>query len=613
VTAAPDTRLRVVGLLVALGVTALAAGITLRVAQLQLAPGARLAPFITDGRSDRPEPAPRGDLLDRRGRPIATTAFGWRPFVDPLRFPSPPDAAIAWLASALDATPEVVGERIIERLVRNERRSQRGQSPIRYVSIGGALDDGAVEAVRRLGLPGVHLERVPVRRVIEAPGLEPLIGVVGVEHRGLLGAERVFEDDLAPESGSLRYTRDARGRPLWIEVGSYTPASPGRAVRLSVDLAIEEIAVEELARGVGEADAAGGRVVVLDPMTGEILAMADLEHPPPAAAPFDARLIDPDTGRGPRFRLLHEDARSGARPALARNRCIEDVYEPGSTFKPFMWSAVTELGLLRPSDMIDTHRGRWRTPYGRPLADVTPRDRQTWREVLLRSSNIGMAQGVALMSHEQMRDAVVKLGFGRPTGLGLPGEASGIVTTQEKWSEYTQTSVAMGYEIAVTPVQMARAFSAFARPGDLAGTLPTLRLSAALGNPDPGVIHRVFPVSVALAAHDAMRGVADAMDRRMTRAGRFDHPPAYPMFGKSGTANIPRPDGRGYVEGQYITSFIAAAPVSQPRVVVLVVIDDPGPDLSAKKQHYGSWTAGPVVRRIVDRVLIYLGEAPGAM
>ncbi|RMH28812.1 MAG: penicillin-binding protein 2 [Planctomycetota bacterium] len=612
-TGGPHARIRGVGLAVALGMTALAVVVIARVVQLQAAPGDRLRPFLTDGQSSRAEPAPRGDILDRLGRPIATTAFGWRPFVDPTRFPSPPDAAIARLAEALGAPAERIGERIIERVVRNARRAELGEGPIRYVSIGGPLDDSRLEAVRRLSIPGVHLERVPVRRVAATPDLAPVVGLVGAEGRGLTGAELAFDDRLAPAPGSLRYTRDARGRPLWVEVGSYRPPAPGGDVRLSVDLTIQAIAVEELTRGIGEADAAGGRVVVVDPATGDVLALADLVRRPPDAVAFDAALIDHDTGRGPRFLLIDGGHQPADRPALRRIRCVEDVYEPGSTFKPFVWSAVTERGLMRPGDTVDTHRGRWRTPYGRPLEDVTPRDRQTWREVLLHSSNIGMAQGAARLSHGQLRRAVIKLGFGRPTGLGLPGEASGIVTGAADWSDYTQTSVAMGYEVAVTPVQMARAFCAFARSGDLAGTLPGLRLTASVADPDAGVVHRVFPAPVALAARDAMRGVAEAMDRRMTGAGRFERPPAYPMFGKSGTANIPRPDGKGYVEGQYITSFIAGAPASRPRLVVLVVIDDPGPALAAKRQHYGSWTAGPVVRRIVDRVLLYLGEAPTAL
>ena len=600
-----------VGLSAILGLSVLLLAILARVIQLQVAPGERLAAQKPTRTARVIEWAPRGDLLDRRGRPIATSAQGWRVFVDPARFPQPSDEAISRLARAVELDVDAVGTRIVERIARNVIRATTNQSLIRYVSIGSALTDTQVEAVRRLDIAGVHLERIPIRRTIDTPAAASIVGLVGADHHGLLGAERAFDSALESTPGSLTYTRDASGRTLWVQVGRYQPAVRGADVHLSVDLAIEEIAAQELDRGVADADAAGGRVIVLDPVRGEILAMTDLVRDRDDVVPFDASLIDPDTKRGPRFAVLRPDPDRAVNPALGRNRCVEDAYEPGSTFKPFMWSAVTELGRLHPDDMIDTHDGRWRTPYGRRLEDVTKRKEQTWSDVLTNSSNIGMAQGLATISAKEMRDAVVKLGFGRPSGLGIAGESAGIVTPLNKWSAYTQTSVAMGYEIGVTPVQMAHAYSAFARTGNLAGTTPTLRLTAAgYAEPTAEIVHRVFPANVARLARHAMVGVAKHMDDRMMRLGRYDHAPRYPMFGKSGTANIPRPDGKGYIEGQYISSFIAGAPTNQPRIVVLVVIDDPGPEQARKRQHYGSYVAGPVVRRIVERVLPYLGVSP---
>ncbi len=608
-----QARLRGVGRLTMIALSVMMFVVLARVAQLQVAPGETLRSHLSDRTSRRAELAPRGDLRDRRGRLLATSSFGWRLFVDPTRFPAVADNAVVQLASALDMPVNEVGTRIYERIARNERRQAEGQSLIRYVSIGGALEQSQVDAVRRLGFSGVHLERIPIRRLAEAPAVASLVGLVGVDDHGLLGAERAFESRLKPVQGSLAYTRDARGRTMWVEVGSYEPSMKGEDIRLSIDLAVQDIALEELNRGVKDADASGGRVIVMDSLTGELLAMADIVHDRKDVVPFNAKLINRDTGRGPRFRVLRQNENSAEIPALTRNRCVEDVYEPGSTFKPFMWAAVTERGKFAPDDVLETHDGLWRTPYGRPLEDVTPRDKQSWHDVLVNSSNIGMAQGVALLTGYEMREAVVKLGFGRPVGIGLPGEAAGIVTSARDWSKYTQTSVAMGYEIAVTPVQMVRAFSAFARRGQLAGTIPTMRLTAANAEPQEEVVYRVFPPDVALLARDAMTGVVAKMDERMMRTHRYDHEPRYSMFGKSGTANIPRPDGRGYIEGQYISSFIAGAPLNESRIVVLVVIDDPGPELAKKKLHYGSSVAGPVVRRIVERVLPYLGVSPASV
>jgi len=610
----PDAeRARVdrVGVLLLSAVTLLFAIVLGRVAQLQIAPPAALGEFVDDRIATRTDLAPRGDLLDRRGRLIAATRTGERLFIDPARFPRPYDQSIMRLAETVGLDPNLIGSRLMPRIAANERRRQTGRASIRYVSIGGVLDDARAEAVRTLAMPGVHLERRSVR---ETPGgaiVAPIAGKVGVDHDGLLGAEWSFEQRLEPVHGALRYIHDARGRALWIEAGGLVPPERGDSVRLSVDLAIQSIATEELARGMNAADAQGGRVIVADPSTGEILAMADLFREVDDAIDYDPARRAELLGSGARFRVLRPDPRREIHPALGRNRCVEDVYEPGSTFKPFMWSAATELGLVRPDEIIDTEGGRWKTPYGRPVVDVIPRDRQTWREVLVNSSNIGMVKVADRMTDRQMQLAIRKFGFGARTNVGLPGEAVGLVTDAPNWTKHTRTSVAFGYEVAVTPVQMVRAFSAFARADRLAGALPRLRLVAATEREigaDP--IVRVIPDWVAHLARESMRGVAETMDNRLLREGMLDAEPEYSMFGKSGTAEIANPYGRGYFEDQHMSSFIAGAPAEDPRIVVLVVIDDPAPELVRRRRHFGSWTAGPVVRRITERTLAYMGVAP---
>jgi len=220
---------------------------------------------------------------------------------------------------------------------------------------------------------------------------------------------------------------------------------------------------------------------------------------------------------------------------------------------------------------------------------------------------------------------VLKFGFGRPTGLPLPGESAGLVTSARDWTKYTQTSVAMGYEVAVTPVQMARAMSALARTGAAAGTLPRLRMEAVAQEGRRGVyddedsaidasggivpVHRVLPAWVANLTRDAMKGVGEAVAKRLVREKALEHAPAHPVFAKSGTSKIAIPGGRGYFERQYVSSFVAGAPADEPRIVVLVTIDDPGPQWIARRQHFGSWVAGPVVFHITDRALEYLGVA----
>jgi cell division protein FtsI/penicillin-binding protein 2 len=444
---------------------------------------------------------------------------------------------------------------------------------------------------------------------------------VGIDHNGLLGAELFLDKVVAAVTGKLSYVRDARGQPLWVYPGSYTAPKRGLDVRLSVDLEIQRIVVEELTKGVEDADAAGGRAIVLDPLTGEILAMSDvLRQVPVVDYPWTYPIGQEPGGHRPRYRTIRDDGgRSEVGGAGMRNRCVEDAYEPGSTFKPFMWAETTALGLARPEEVIDTGCGNWTTPYGRHISDVEAFGQQTWAHILVFSSNIGMAKGTSRMSHKQMRDAVVKFGFGSRTNIGLPGESAGVVTTQKNWSKYSQTSVAMGHEVAVTPLQMARAFAAFARPGELAGTLPPLRLTAVDGEEVVVPGQRVLPAKVATLTRETMRGVTERLDARMARKADAT-PLRYEAFGKSGTAEIPlgpppkgkrRPKGSdGYYQGQYNASFICGAPAHNPRVVVVVVIDDPGPQRVATRTHYGAAAAGPVARRIVERGLSYLGVPP---
>ncbi|XHC24299.1 penicillin-binding protein 2 [Phycisphaerales bacterium ac7] len=503
----------------------------------------------------------------------------------------------------------------MERVAENRHRLLEDRRPIRYVSVGLTLDDAQLAQARDLDIRGVALERRSVRESSAGELVAKLIGDVGVDHNGLLGAELRFDDDLEPASGYMDYIRDAQGRPMWVEAGGYAMPQRGSDVRLSIDLAIQKIAIEELERGMEDADSAGGRVVVADPMTGEVLAMADLTRDVRGLVPFDGELATKiKRGEAPavRFVTLPEDPGKEIHPALSRNRCVEDVYEPGSTFKSFMWAEVLQREKVRPDEMFNTHNGLYKLPYGRrTLNDVTKRAEQTWLQVLINSSNIGMAQGTARMSFREMREAVLRFGFGSKTDIGLPGESAGIVTNQRNWSDYTQTSVAMGHEVAVTPVQMVRAFSVFARDGELAGTLPVLTLRATDDrSPALSLRRQVIDAWIAQLARETMVDVFDNMVRMMKRNFPDDAEPAFVMFGKSGTAEIPRPDGRGYFEGQYNSSFILGAPVERPRVVVLVVIDDPGPEMRRQRRHYGSQCAGPVAARVAERVLRYMGVAP---
>lgn len=604
-----------------------------RVVQLQASPSEELKPFISQRTTTSTLKSVHGDIQDRTGRTLAGTRFGSRVFVDPLEFLKAPADGIPRLADALGVPAPEIAKRLAPKLQKTKDRVEAAADadpltnpdgkPIRYVTVSGVLEDWREEAVKSLKLPGVHLESVPVRELTGDLAIAPLVGMVGVDHNGLSGAEVLVEPAIKPADGKYQYIQDAKRAPMWVYADGYVAPTRGVDVRLSIDCTVQQIVQEEMDRGVKDADAVGGRCIVLDPHTGEILAMVDLIREIKGLTEYDWKTVIPKSGiPGVRFRTIKPDVFRDRFPQIARNRCIEDVYEPGSTFKSFMWAATTELGLCRPKEMFNTHNGQWITPYGRSLSDVTKRAEQTWAEVLINSSNIGMAQGTSRMSFQQMHDACRRFGFGTKTNIGLKGESPGIVVKLKAWTKYDQTSVAMGHSVAVTPIQMARAFACFAREGELAGTLPPVSFLAVDGElASRGVIGpRVVRQDIAELTRATLCGVTHNLDTRMAKNDPESHVFRYSSFGKSGTAEIPlgdppegkrRPKGSdGYFRGQYNSSFIAGAPAERPRVVVLVVIDDPGPEKIARKEHYGSVVAGPVNRRILERTLSYLGVEP---
>ncbi|MEO0512148.1 MAG: penicillin-binding protein 2 [Planctomycetota bacterium] len=617
-----DRTLTVMLLLLAV----LGAGFFGRVVQLQTSPSEELRPYAEIRRGLVRVPAARGTVRDRRGRVLAMTAFAWQAFVDPVRLdPETVDETIVELAG-LTATPaHELGPRLVAAIESNLSAEDEGRTPRRYLRVGGPIDEVRAASVRSLERAGVHLERVPVRTYPAGDLIASVVGKVGAEHEGRLGVEHEHDASLAPTTGLVRYTRDSRGRPLWIERGDLELQRRGGDLTLTIDLEIQRIAIRRLNERVDELKAAGGRVVVLDPVTGDILAMGDtqrtVETAPFPWVPDEEWAERRDERRPPRARyaVVPRDEARERDPSLARNRCVEDVYEPGSTFKPIVFAAAYERGVFGLDDVVETHNGSWRTPYGRPIPDVHEHERMPWRDVLYHSSNIAMVKAGMGLSHDELRGVVGRFGFGRKTGIAPAAEASGIVTSAKGWNDFTHTSVSFGHELAVTPLQMARAFAVFARPGELRGTLPDV----ALVMPDRGgraarasVRRRVLSVEAASVVVEPLTRVAEKVAARIQ-----DGPPLrYSMFGKSGTAKIPlgpAPDGfrkptwakPAYYDGQYIASFVGAAPASDPRVVVLVTIDDPGPHLK-RYERYGSWSAGPAVRLIAEDVLRYLGTEP---
>ena len=537
-----------------------------RIIQLKIEPDPRLASAAGSPFSTRIEPARRGDLLDRRGRIIATTTLGHRAFIDPVMVKD-----IATIGVDLH---QLIG---LDAIGVDRRVAPRLQS--RFIPVSDILEPWQVERLRRSGLDGVGLEPRLVRHYPQQDTAAQLIGAVGFEHTGLGGAEHILEDDLSGSTGRMVFLRDVRRRPLWINPDTFQPHDDGEDCRLTIDMVIQRQVEERLEAEIIARNAAGGRVVVVDPITGELLALADLVNT--ERAPREG---DPEPEPPP------------PHPRLARNRCGTDPYEPGSTFKPFVWAFATEQGVVTLDEVLPTPDGTpHRTRSGRRIRDVHYYGASTWQKVLVKSMNSGMAIVAERLEPSAMQSCLERFGFGTRTNCGLPGETVGLVTSKADWTSYTQVSVAMGHEIGVTPLQMVRAFSVFASNGNL----PSLQLLAGTGvDTAPRIEHRIIDPAIAHLARTTMRKV-------MTEGtGRKCNSDWYQLFGKSGTAQLPKATGGGYHEDRYVSSFIAGAPLESPRLVVLCVIEDPDRRIGP---YYGGLVAGPVVRDVMDHALAYLG------
>lgn len=525
-----------------------------RVAQLQYRPPVQLIEETGPRQTTNHLLARRGALLDRKGRRLAVTHVGYRLFVDP-QIIEDPDTFSFYLARAIGDDPAR-----IDRLIgANAER--------RYVVLKPLLDDALIQPVRQLNNRAIGLEPVSVRSYPQGPLAGQVVGFVGTEHRGLDGMEFAFEQRLRGRKGEVRYVRDSKRRPVWVERDAYRPPTHGEDLRLSLDTAVQAITERYLGETCEKHRAKAGEAIVMNAVNGQILAMANWPAYDPA-----------QRGNG--------DAN------LRRNRCVTDPYEPGSIFKPFVHSTATMMQIANPTEKIDcTDAGYWVSPAGRHLRDAHGVGEVSWDDVLVNSSNIGMAQVGLRMGKDRMHATLQRFGFGSTTGSGLPGESAGIVNPLGRWNHYSLTSVPMGQEVAVTPLQMVRAFSAFAN----GGLMPTPTLLAD---------HEATPIyqrAIEPRAADHTRAVLRRVVAEGT--GRKAQSDRYRIWGKTGTAQVPDPVKGGFIEDGYTGSFVCGAPLRNPRIVVIVVVHQPDKSLG----YYGGVVAAPYAKSIVEDTLEYLG------
>jgi cell division protein FtsI/penicillin-binding protein 2 len=502
----------------------------------------------------------RGTIADRSGAPLALSTPCRRVVVHPTRIKDVPSAARA-IASACG---------LPERAVLGELRSGRS-----YVKLVDRVEDNAtIHRIEALRVEGVEIEETEKRYYPHGPLFGHVLGFVGDDGQGLEGIEGKFDKALEGDVGALDYEQDgSQHRFFSVGLPDRMP-EPGSDVHLTVDTVIQSFLdreVEEAYRHYHPDSVSG---VVLDPSDGSVLALANRPN------------FDPN-------RFL-DSARE-----TWRDRVVADTYAPGSSFKPVIASLALERGLVALDESIFCENGRWSFEGRSPLSDTHPHGSLSFRDVVVESSNIGMAKIGLRVGRDGLYEGIRRFGFAQRTGLELPGEATGTMTPLKDWTEkYTTVSVSFGQEITVTPIQLATAFCAIANGGYRVKPRIVEQIVSPRGEVTRPV--RVEPQRILpLAVVENVRSILEDVVNRGT--GKPARIPGYRVAGKTGTAE--RFVGK-HVDG-YVSSFCAFAPAEQPAVVVLLMLNG-----VHGAEYYGGTVAAPGVRRVLEDTLHHLGIPP---
>ena len=453
-----------------------------------------------------------------------------------------------------------------------------------FVWLARGLDDGTANAVRALDLPGVSLMDEWRRNYPNGSLACHVVGFTGLDAEGrfdgsgLEGIELYADKYLSAADGRRVLLTDAGRRPIWNAPGEYTPPADGNHVQLTLDVVIQGYLEKALASAVAQYKGESGVGVVVDPATGEVLALASCP------------CYDPNN-----FQEAAQDVR--------RNRALTDPFEPGSIFKPFTAVMALASGAVHMGQMFDGHGGVYNCRSGRTLHDAHGYGMLSFQDVVIKNSNIGMAQVGERLGNDVLFGILKSFGFGARTGIELKGEDAGLVNPLKDWTSYTTTSVPMGQEVAVTGLQMTMGFAAIANRG----TLLRPRLIRAIYTPDGRMLQDNSAVKVVrqvvdpATAHEFVEQVLAKVPTEGTgKKGRLD---GWSSFGKTGTAQVSRQGGHGYEENAFTASYIAGAPVGRPRLVCLVSVRKPDRSIG----HYGGTVAAPAVKEVLEESLTYLG------
>jgi len=496
----------------------------------------------------------RGPILDRHGRQLAVSVDVESIYAVPTDIDDPVRAA-ASLAKALDL--DAAARRTLQAHLQRTRA---------FVWVRRKVDAATAQAVRDLQLEGVGFVTENRRYYPQRELASQVIGYVGLDNTGMSGIEYAFEDDIKGRAAKMVIRTDARRRPL----GHIDkPSTDGHTVVLTLDESIQHVAERELERAVAETGSVAGVAVVMEPHTGEILALAN--HP----------TFNPN-----RFQAYPS--------ARWRNRAVSDSFEPGSIFKIFTAAAALQERVVDPDEMIDCGQG-FVEIAGFRINDHNNFDQLRFREVMAKSSDVGIVRVAQRLGRENFNRYMRGFGFGAPTGVDLPGEAGGLLRPTQRWSALSLASLSFGQEIGVTALQLASAVSAVANGGVL--MRPTImrqvedRTGRVIRATRPAVVRRVIEPPTVDAITALLEGVVEH------GTGRLAAIPGYRVAGKTGTAQKIDASGR-YSMVDHVASFVGYVPASRPALVVLVALDTPrGP------KNQGGDVGAPLFARIAEPAL----------
>jgi cell division protein FtsI (penicillin-binding protein 3) len=497
-------------------------------------------------------PATRGMIVDRNNEPLAI---------------STPVESVAASPADFEVTPEQMQKlsRLLDVGVA-ELESKLADKDREFVFLKRQLPPQHAAKIVELGIPGVFLQREYRRYYPAGEVMAHLIGFTDVDDKGQEALELALDDTLRGKAGSRRVIKDRKGRIVEDMESIRTPHN-GARLTLSIDAKLQHLAFRELKEAVAEHRAKAGGIVILDIATGEVLAMANL----PTYNPNNRGNLD---------------------ASRARNRTVTDLFEPGSTLKPFTAAAALEAGVVTPESIIQTAPGTL-TIGKATISDVHPQGALTVAQVIQKSSNVGAAKMALSLPSATLWNLFHRVGFGAVPQSGFPGEVAGRLRAHASWRPIEQATMSYGHGISVSLLQLARAYAIFATDGEMKPLT---------------LIKRTVPaVTTRVIALETARAVRKMLEMAVQSGGTAPRAQVagYRVAGKTGTAH--KIEGRGYAARKFISSFVGFAPVSNPRIIVAVMIDEP-----SAGQHYGGAVAAPVFSKVTSGALRLLAIPPDA-